>query len=83
VVTLHGELALRFAAQSLTATFPPEGILDHHLDPTLEGIAPAAYYRATYQAKEYSLRELGRHFEILAYLENATNWQDLAVLRKR
>ncbi len=84
LATTHGQFALQFAHASLTAAFPPEGIYDSHLDPTLDAIAPKDYYRATYQSKEYTLREFGKHFEILEYIERgATNFQDVVVMRKR
>jgi hypothetical protein len=84
IATTHGQLAYDFqSAGQLQAVFPPGGVSDSTIDPALDGIAPTDYYRGTYQSKEYTLREFGRYFSILEYVERgATNLQDLIVLRK-
>jgi hypothetical protein len=49
----------------------------------LGSVAPAGYYRSTYQSKRYTIREFGRFFSILEYVERgATNFQDLIVVTK-
>jgi len=84
VATIHGEFALKFAMQSMHPSFPNDGIIDTFLDPTLDGIAPDNYYRGTFQTKEYTLREFGKYFDIVEYIERgATNFQDLLIMRKK
>ncbi len=83
LATTHGAMAYQFANGNLAAAFPPEGIVDSHKDPTLDGIAPKGYYRGTFQSPEYTRREFGKYFSVLDYLEaGATNHQDIVVLRK-
>jgi len=84
LATTHGKLALSFAQGRFNAQFPSSGIEDSFKDTTLEGIAPKDYYRATFQSKEYTVREFGRYFQVLEYVERgAANLQDLIVLRKQ
>jgi len=83
IATTHGQLALDFALSTLASRFPREGIADAAIDPTLGDIVPENYYRSTFQSKEYTLREFGKYFTPLEYVERgATNMQDLIVLRK-
>ena len=58
------------------------GIIDRQIDTDLDGIAPAGYYRAVYQARDHTLRAWGSEFDILEYVERGlTGHQDLVVLR--
>lgn len=60
------------------------GIYDGVPDDALGSVAPAGYYRCTYQTREYTVREWARHFEVLEYAERGLgNHQDLVVLRRR
>lgn len=53
-------------------------------DATLDGIAPAGYYRATFQSRSYTERHWGTNFEILDYRARAiVDYQDLVILRRR
>lgn len=59
------------------------GIVDLDDDPMLGGVAPSGYYRLTYQTRDYTIREFGKHFEILSYLERGLcGHQDLVVMRR-
>lgn len=94
----HGEYAFRLARSGgrsraarlrsllglrTTRPGPLEGIIDRQLDPALDAIAPAGYYRLTYQSREYTLREWSRVMEIAGYVERGLNGhQDLVVLRR-
>ena len=60
-----------------------DGIVDLDHDPMLGGVAPSGYYRLTYQTRDYTLREFGRQFEILDYVERGLcGHQDLVVMRR-
>jgi SAM-dependent methyltransferase len=84
VVTVHGDFAAKFGFGTDNPVLPPDGIFDSILDDSLNGIAPAGYYRSTYQTREYSERVYGQLFELLEYVERgAANFQDLIVLRRR
>ena len=84
LATINGGFAYSFAKGARGIAFPPSGIEDCVEDDTLVGIAPKGYYRGTYQAKDYTIREFGRYFQILEYVERgAMNFQDLVVVRKQ
>ncbi len=60
------------------------GIVDADNDPMLGGVAPSGYYRLTYQTRDYTIREWGKFFEIVDYLERGLcGHQDLVVMRRR
>ena len=83
IATTHGDFALQFLMQSTSPTIPDDGIIDTILDSTLDEIAPKDYYRATFQTKEYTLREFGKYFNIISYIERgAMNFQDMIIMRK-
>jgi SAM-dependent methyltransferase len=83
LASLHGQIAYDFARGRLASRFPRAGIVDRYRDATLGAIAPRGYYRATYQSREYTMREFGRDFAILEYGELGAINQDLVVLRRR
>lgn len=59
------------------------GIIDSDDDPMLSGVAPSGYYRLTYQTRDYTIREYGKHFEIVDYVERGLcGHQDLVVMRR-
>jgi SAM-dependent methyltransferase len=81
LATVHGKFPLSVAKGVPNAEFPPSGIEDLIQDDALEGIAPENYYRSTYQAQEYTVREFGKYFKVLEYIERGVdNFQDLIVL---
>lgn len=83
IATTHGEFAFEFAFPSKRTEFLVKGIVDNFLDPVLDKIAPKDYYRATYQTKKYTLREFGKYFDIVDYIDRgAMNFQDLVIMRK-
>lgn len=83
LATTHGSFALQFGLAKLKPTWPDDGFWDATLDHTLDGIAPAAYYRATYQSEAFTRKSFGRYFEIVDYLpRGATAVQDLVLMRK-
>ena len=58
------------------------GISDAHLDPVLDDVAPAGYYRAVDQARRYTLRVWGAKLVIVDYIARGLNGhQDLVVMR--
>jgi SAM-dependent methyltransferase len=82
VTTTHGEFAFQFTTQRLKPEWPIDEFYDV-ADPTLNGIAPADYYRTTFQSEHYTRREFGKFFEIVEYApRGATNFQDLVLMRK-
>jgi SAM-dependent methyltransferase len=83
LLTLHGEGAGEFLGPKFLRRLQEEGIDDGTLDPALDSIAPAGYYRATYQSREYTLREFSKFFEVLEYLDRGMFFQDLIVLRRK
>jgi SAM-dependent methyltransferase len=59
------------------------GVYDGIQDQALAGIAPDSYYRTTFQTRRYTLREWGRHFEVVDYIEQGLGgFQDLVVMRR-
>ena len=83
LLTLHGEGAGQFLGPEFSRRLQEVGIDDGTLDPALDSIAPAGYYRATYQSRDYTLRECSKYFEVLEYLDRGMFFQDLIVLRRR
>lgn len=85
IVTAHGETAARYAERpELGRTLAARGIVDEFDDPNLDGVAPAGYYRETYQARAWTEATWGREMEIVEYVEGGMGgFQDLVVLRKR
>jgi SAM-dependent methyltransferase len=82
LLTLHGEGAGEFLGPVFLKRLQEEGIDDGTLDPALDSIAPAGYYRAVYQSRDYTLRECSKFFEVLEYLDRGMFFQDLIVLRR-
>lgn len=83
ITTTHGDLALSFAQRRSSPTWPDDGFWDASSDPTLDGIAPPDYYRATYQSEAFSGQSLGRYFDVIDYVPaGASSFQDLILLRK-
>jgi hypothetical protein len=61
-----------------------DGWFDAGEDLALAGIAPAGYYRGSFQTREYTERVWSEHVEILEYAEGGMqNYQDLVVARRR
>ena len=48
------------AVRAVSGCSTREGIMDHKLDPALDGVAPANYYRSTYQSEPFTHRRWGR-----------------------
>jgi SAM-dependent methyltransferase len=83
LTSLHGEFATSFAFQNSTHDVLKRGIDDEILDSNLDGIAPANYYRGTYQSQEYTKRVFSDYFKVLDYIERGSlNFQDIIVLKK-
>lgn len=84
LATVHGDFAASFTPDSrIGQDLASRGISDGTLDPALDGIAPEAYYRSTYQSRSYTVSELFGTFEVLDYVPGGmTNFQDLIVARK-
>ena len=60
-----------------------EDFFDDLHDPALDGIAPAGYYRATYQRESYTRATFGRFFDVMEYIEGGVGIQDLVVGKKK
>jgi SAM-dependent methyltransferase len=83
LATTHGDSAALFASPHMGRRTAALGFLDEIQDPTLDGIAPNGYYRATFQSREYTLREWSKYFEIVEYVEQGLfNYQDLVIMRR-
>ncbi|MGZ4387312.1 MAG: methyltransferase, partial [Gaiellaceae bacterium] len=84
LATVHGDFAASFLDARAAGALAAAGILDGTRSGALDGIAPDAYYRTTFQSREYTLASWGERFEILEYLERGCgNLQDLVVMRPR
>ena len=70
LLTLHGEGEAEFLGPKFLALLQEKGIDDGSLDPVLDSIAPAGYYRATYQSRDYTMREFSRFFDVVEYLDS-------------
>ncbi len=84
IASIHGEFAASASlAPNNQSALSEKGILDASLDASLDGIAPAGYYRSTFQTESYTRSEWGRFLRVVAIRERGMhNWQDLVVLRK-
>jgi len=81
--SVHGDFASLFSGPLIVKKIMEDGISDSHMDSILGGIAPTGYYRAVLQSKAYTLREFGKHFKIVDYIERGMdNFQDLVVMQK-
>lgn len=84
LATTHGPFASRYGYERPPSGMTSDGFDDSIRDRTLEGVAPADYYRATYQTQAYTSREWGRILEVRECLEGGSlNFQDLWVLRRK
>ncbi|MDO5646894.1 class I SAM-dependent methyltransferase [Paracoccus sp. (in: a-proteobacteria)] len=80
VLTIHGPTAARRHGfqDDLTA----HGILDDRPDPTMDGIAPPGYYRATFQTADWTARHVAPHFTIADHIPGGVlGFQDIIVLK--
>jgi cyclopropane fatty-acyl-phospholipid synthase-like methyltransferase len=84
VATVHGDSATSFTFPGRAREVLAGGIFDGVQDTSLGGIVPAGYYRGTYQAQAYTMREWARYFDILEYrVRGIGNFQDAVVMRRR
>jgi hypothetical protein len=84
LASVHGEFAAYFCFPETFRDILKRRIYDEMLDPALDGIAPAGYYRGTLQSKEYTNTVYSKYFEILEYKERgSSNHQDIVVMKKR
>ncbi len=83
VASVHGTLAAVPLPAAQRAALAARGVLDGTQDARLDGIAPAGYYRATYQTERHTRRHWQRGFAIRAWRAGGLgNWQDLVVLQR-
>lgn len=83
VASVHGPLAALPLPEAERATLARDGLLDGTRDDRLDGIAPAGYYRATYQTEAFTRAQWGRVLTVREYVAGGLgNWQDLVVLRR-
>ncbi len=79
----HGDFATSFSPAHVQKEVAGIGISDSSLDPNLDGIAPTGYYRGVFQSKAYTMKEWGKHFRILDYIDRGMgNFQDLVIMQK-
>lgn len=98
LASVHGRFAARFSLrpsevpsrwrwirrQKPTLDVLASGFIDAGEDRALAGIAPAGYYRGTYQSPEWTNREWSKYFRVLEIREGGMqNYQDLVVLERR
>jgi len=82
LTSVHGEFASWFCFSDNAEKILKNGIYEQ-VDNSLDGIAPAGYYKGVFQKKEYTLKEWSRYFEIIEYGEGKANYyQDLVVMKK-
>lgn len=80
--SVHGEFAASFVPHVQNDVIRT-GISDRLYDSNLDGIAPEGYYRGVFQTKAYTLREWGRYFKIIDYVDRGMgNFQDMVVMQK-
>jgi len=83
VTSVLGTLASVVLPDGERALLARDGIMDQRLDPALDGLAPAAYYRSTYQSEAFTRRQWGRVLQVHAYRSGGlANFQDLVVMRR-
>jgi SAM-dependent methyltransferase len=84
VTTVHGSFAARLAGDTLLTELNQTGIVDRIVDAALDGIAPADYYRATWQTEAYTFKNWTQKFAILEYREaGLDNLQDMVIMKRR
>ena len=83
VASVHGPLAALPLPAAERAELARTGLLDGTRDDRLDGIAPAGYYRATYQTEVFTREHWGRVLAVRDYVAGGLgNWQDLVVLQR-
>ncbi|MBN2326639.1 MAG: methyltransferase domain-containing protein [Candidatus Omnitrophica bacterium] len=85
LATVHGVKAAEvLLSKREFKKFKRHGIHDGLRDRVLEGVAPDDYYRASFQSKDYIIKNWKIFFEILDIVEQgASHYHDIAVMRKR
>jgi SAM-dependent methyltransferase len=82
VASVHGPFAARGIDAARAEELRRTGIVDWGPDPSLDGIAPDNFYRATLQTIDYTYAAWGAVMPVVAYQEaGLTSFQDLVVLR--
>ena len=83
IASVLGTLAGVRLPEAERAVLARDGIMDQRLDPALDGVAPANYYRSTYQSEAFTRRQWGRVLNVIDYRAGGlTNYQDLVVMRR-
>ena len=83
LLTLNGELLRPFIRdRDAHDEVEARGISSKLLSRYAEGSDEAVPRRATFQTKDYSIREYSRTFDVMRYATGALNDEDLIVLRK-
>jgi SAM-dependent methyltransferase len=78
-----GAIRGRVRRMRRAASLGRHGIVDAEVDHRLDGVAPSGYYRATYQTREYTIREWSGRLDVLEYVERGLmGHQDLVVMRR-
>lgn len=83
VTSVLGTLASVGLPEYFRGVLARDGIMDEKRDAALDGVAPADYYRSTYQSEAFTRLEWGRVMPLLTYRSGGlANFQDLVVLRR-
>jgi hypothetical protein len=83
LLTLAGELLRPFIKDGdVRGEVETRGISSEMLARYPEGSDDAVPRRATFQTKDYSIREYSRTFDVMRYRTGALNDEDLIILRK-
>ena len=83
VASVLGSLAGIRLPEDERAILARDGIMDQRPDPALDGVAPANYYRSTYQTEAFTRAQWGRALGVVEYRAGGlTNYQDLVVMKR-
>jgi SAM-dependent methyltransferase len=83
VTSVLGSLASVGLPEQFRAVLARDGMMDQKHDEALDGVAPAGYYRSTYQSEAYTRRQWRRVLPVLDYrVGGLNNFQDLVVMRR-
>jgi SAM-dependent methyltransferase len=85
LATTHGEFAGRwlFPDPKRFKDVFASGFHDATPDDNLGNVASSEYYRSTFQSRQYTEREWGKHMDVIDFVEGGiNNFQDIWVLRR-
>ncbi len=84
VASVLGALSMTSQPASEREALDREGIRDAKPDPALDGVAPAGYYRSTFQTEAYTQQVWSPVLPVIEYRHaGLTNYQDLVIMRRK